>query len=241
MIRQTRKYMVGALSGAGLIAAAVVAFVLLVSAQVFEDWPLAGLAGADEETSVSSAEPVAPGTGVAAAAVAPAGAKAASGPGGGGGASGGGAAGGGGSSPSGSQEVGTGQSPVNPGGGDGGGTAPGGNGGGPVPVAAPGGSSGGGGGTASNAGGGGGSAGGGGGETGGGSTTASTPSGKVTSTVNETVNQVDQTVTGGVLEETGVTQVTEGAVNGVAGPESTVGKVVDGTVGTVEGILKPKK
>jgi hypothetical protein len=63
----------------------------------------------------------------------------------------------------------------------------------------------------------------------------------VTSTVNETVNQVDQTVTGGALEETGVTQVTEEAVNGVVGPESAVGKVVDDTVGTVEGILKPKK
>jgi hypothetical protein len=62
----------------------------------------------------------------------------------------------------------------------------------------------------------------------------------VTSTVNETVNQVDQTVTGGALEETGVTEVTEEVVNGVAGPESVVGKVVDETTGVVEGIVKPK-
>lgn len=222
--------MVGALSGAGLIAAAVVAFVLLVSAQVFEDWPLAGLAGADEETSVSSAEPAAPGTGVGAAAVAPAAAKAAPGP-DGDGAGGGGAADKGGSSPAGNQGVaGTGQQPTSPGGGDGGGSTPGG--GGSTPVAAPGGSAGGGGGgTASSAGG---------GDSGGGSTTASTPSGKVTSTVNETVDQVDQSATGGALNETGVTQVTEGAVNGVAGPDSTVGQVVDKTVGTVEGVLKPK-
>ncbi|HYG95666.1 MAG TPA: hypothetical protein VD741_01035, partial [Solirubrobacterales bacterium] len=82
MIRQAKNYMVGALSGAGLIAAALVAFVLLVSAQVFEEWPLAGLNGADEETSVSAAQPAAAGPGVAAAApaLAPGGAKAAAGP-----------------------------------------------------------------------------------------------------------------------------------------------------------------
>jgi len=54
------------------------------------------------------------------------------------------------------------------------------------------------------------------------------------------VNEVDETVTGGALEETGVTQVTEETVNGVAGPESPVGKVVDETVGAVEGILGGK-
>ncbi len=47
---------------------------------------------------------------------------------------------------------------------------------------------------------------------------------------------MDETVTGGALEETGVTQVTEEAVNGVVGPESPVGKVVDETVGAVEGM-----
>ncbi len=47
-------------------------------------------------------------------------------------------------------------------------------------------------------------------------------------------------MTGGTLEDTGVTQTTEEVVNGVAGPESTVGQVVDGTVKTVDGVLKPK-
>ena len=54
------------------------------------------------------------------------------------------------------------------------------------------------------------------------------------------MNQVDQAVTGGALEDTGVTEVTEEVVNGVAGPESTVGKTVDETVKTVEGVLGVK-
>jgi len=216
MISQTRNYLVGAVSGAGLLAAAVVAFVLLVSAQVFESWPIAGLVGGGEDgTSVSTAEPAAAGTGPAAALGGSA--KAAAGPAAGDPARGGG--GGGGPSQT------SGQGVDNSGGQTGGGAA---GGGGSTPVAAPGGSAGGGsGGTASSAGGGGG---------GGGSTSPSTST-QVTGTVNETVNQVDQTVTGGALDETGVTQVTEEAVNGVVGSESTVGKVVDGAVGTVEGAL----
>ena len=59
----------------------------------------------------------------------------------------------------------------------------------------------------------------------------------MTETVNDTVNQVDQTALGGTLGETGVTEVTEGVVNGVVGPESTVGKVVDETVEAVGGLL----
>jgi hypothetical protein len=47
-------------------------------------------------------------------------------------------------------------------------------------------------------------------------------------------------VTGGNLQGSGVTAVTEGVVNGVAGPESTVGEVVDKTVEAVGGILTPK-
>ena len=43
MVRQAHTYLVGAVSGTALIAAAVVAFVLLVSAQAFRDWPLPGL------------------------------------------------------------------------------------------------------------------------------------------------------------------------------------------------------
>ena len=45
MVRQAKSYLVGAMSGAGLIAAAVIAFVLLVSALVFEDLPVVGLTG----------------------------------------------------------------------------------------------------------------------------------------------------------------------------------------------------
>jgi hypothetical protein len=60
----------------------------------------------------------------------------------------------------------------------------------------------------------------------------------VTSTVNETVHQVDETVTGGALEDTGVTGTTEEVVESVAGPESTVGKVVDETTKAVEGVGK---
>ena len=44
---------------------------------------------------------------------------------------------------------------------------------------------------------------------------------------------------GGTLEKTGVTGVTEEVVNGVAGPESLVGHVVDETVHAVEGLLHP--
>ena len=45
MVRQARNYMVGAMSGAGLIAAAVVVFVVLVSALAFEGLPGLGLGG----------------------------------------------------------------------------------------------------------------------------------------------------------------------------------------------------
>jgi hypothetical protein len=62
----------------------------------------------------------------------------------------------------------------------------------------------------------------------------------VTETVNSTVGTVDETVTGGALEKTGVTGATEEVVNGVVGPESPVGKVVDETVGAVEGLPHPK-
>jgi hypothetical protein len=55
--------------------------------------------------------------------------------------------------------------------------------------------------------------------------------------VNETVNSVDETVTGGALKESGVTQVTEEVVNGVAGPESVVGKTVDELGNAVGGLL----
>ena len=68
MIRQAKSYLVGAMSGAGLIAAAVIAFVLLVSALVFEDLPVAGLVGGDGDAAVSGAEPAGAAAAVAGAA-----------------------------------------------------------------------------------------------------------------------------------------------------------------------------
>jgi hypothetical protein len=62
----------------------------------------------------------------------------------------------------------------------------------------------------------------------------------VTGTVNDTVSGVDE-ATGGALGKAGVTQVTEEVVDGVAGPESPLGKTVDKTVDkvrdTVGGLL----
>src|SRR5688500_13713709 len=57
MVRQAHTYLVGAVSGATLIAIAIAAFVLLVSAQVFGDWPIAGLGDA-QETAVHESQPV---------------------------------------------------------------------------------------------------------------------------------------------------------------------------------------
>ncbi len=55
MIRQAQTYLVGAVSGTTLIAAAVVAFVALVSLQALRDWPLPGLAGGDSGAAAVSA------------------------------------------------------------------------------------------------------------------------------------------------------------------------------------------
>jgi hypothetical protein len=55
----------------------------------------------------------------------------------------------------------------------------------------------------------------------------------VTNTVNDTVSGVDE-ATGGTLGKTGVTKVTEGVVEGAAGPESPVGKTVEQTVEKVK-------
>jgi hypothetical protein len=62
----------------------------------------------------------------------------------------------------------------------------------------------------------------------------------VTGTVNNTVSGADKAL-GGTLGETGVTKVTEEVVNGVAGPESTVGKTVDKAVETITGLLGGKR
>jgi hypothetical protein len=66
--------------------------------------------------------------------------------------------------------------------------------------------------------------------------TTAKPSEAITETVNGTVGAVDEAV-GGTLGETGVKQVTEEVVNGAAGPESVVGKTVDGVGEVVGGLL----
>ncbi len=232
MVRQAHTYLVSAVSGATLVAAAIAVFVVLVSVQVFEAWPITGIGGGNDGTSVSSGQATEPGAASAAAgttrgAVAGAGSTAspaagnATRPGGdtistgapGNRVSqpGGGAPGSEPGSGTGAGQDGTAGSPASPG------TNPG----------------------ATGSGGEGAGGSGGGGSTDGGS--GSSTSGTVTNTVNETVNQVDQTVTGGALEKTGVTGVTEDVVDGTLGPESTVGKVVDGTVDVVGGLLNPKR
>jgi hypothetical protein len=48
VIRQARTYLTGAVSATALIAAAVIAFVVLVSLQALESWPLAGSPSGEE-------------------------------------------------------------------------------------------------------------------------------------------------------------------------------------------------
>ncbi len=62
------------------------------------------------------------------------------------------------------------------------------------------------------------------------------PSEALEETVDETVNGVNEAL-GGALEETGVKHITEEVVKGVAGPESVVGKTVDGAGEAGEGLL----
>ncbi|HUC00466.1 MAG TPA: hypothetical protein VMS11_11620 [Solirubrobacterales bacterium] len=227
MIRQAHTYLVSAMSGATLIAIAIVAFVLLVSAQVFRDWPIAALG--DNEPSISdsratSSPQPAPTTSAAkAAAVAPQSTGSRPDNGGGNGKQ---------NQSSGGESTSTGgptatTSPV-----ESGNTGSGNQGSNDAPSSAPAQS------PSSSSSNQGSSSGGGKSESG--STAATTPTGKVTETVNETVDKVDETVTGGALEKTGVTEVTEGVANGVVGPESPVGKVVDETVKAVGGLLGGK-
>src|ERR1700761_9518442 len=76
MIRQAHKYLVGALSGVTLIGIAIAVFVVLVSAQVFHDWPIAALSSHDDQAAVAPAKalPVAAQSGDAAPAAPPTGA-----------------------------------------------------------------------------------------------------------------------------------------------------------------------
>src|SRR6478736_4141256 len=58
MIRQAHTYLAGAVSSTALVAAAVVAFVLLVSFQALRDWPLAGIGiGGDDSASTAPSTP----------------------------------------------------------------------------------------------------------------------------------------------------------------------------------------
>jgi hypothetical protein len=230
LIRQARTYLLGAVSGTALIGAAVVAFVLLVSAQALRDWPIAGLelgGSGEASTTVPETGAAAPApTDAAAADAAPAAAGSpASGDSGGEGESAGG------------PRVAT-QGLPTTGAGDGTPGAPA----APVDRATPGsppsdgdapppdstasqnpsGAGSDGGKSASSAG----------DDAGSGPST----SGAVAGTVNDTVSGVDGAL-GGTLEKTGVTDVTEDAVNEVAGPDSTVGKTVDKAVETVGGLL----
>jgi hypothetical protein len=251
MIRQAHTYLVSAMSGATLIAIAIAAFVLLVSAQVFRDWPLAAL-GDGGGASVSKARPLSgdggSSAGVTTGATAAAPKEAARHKGGAGTARGKTAGDGVGSAGGGIESIDSGGSGQPTSGGEGA-AAPVSGGGGPQPTApvqspsAPSGlASGSSGSTSGGSGGSGGSAPAGpsGGSSSSGASTAGTTestSAAVTETVNGTVGKVDEAALGGTLEDTGVTGVTEGVVNGVAGPESTVGHVVDETVKAVGSLL----
>src|SRR4051794_2615252 len=57
MIRQAHTYLAGAVSGTALVAAAVVAFVMLVSFQALRDWPLTDLnIGGGDDTTVGPSQ-----------------------------------------------------------------------------------------------------------------------------------------------------------------------------------------
>src|SRR5262249_6288971 len=58
MIRQARRYLVGAASSVTLVSIAIVVFVVLVSAQVFTNWPVGVLGGNDSKAAVSGADAV---------------------------------------------------------------------------------------------------------------------------------------------------------------------------------------
>jgi hypothetical protein len=231
VVRQAHTYLVGAVSGATLIVVAIAVFVLLVSAQVFRDWPLAALGDSGGgSAAVSDARPAAVDAAAGASTNAGSGTNAVPA-----GAAANGGAGGerraGNEASGGSSLAPAATTPTDPAAGG----AEAGDGGRspttstPAAGSTPTGSSGGGGSSSASSG----------GNSGGSGSAATTPSGKVAETVNNTVGTVDETVTGGALEKTGVTGVTEGVVNGVVGPESTVGKVVDESIGALEGLLHP--
>jgi len=221
VIKQAHGYLAGAVSGTALISAAVVAFVLLVSFQALHEWPLAGIQIGGGDGGPSATEGPAVGSeGSSGSAVAP----------GAGSARGRSATRNSTGSPAGTVDTlrsGIGSAPTTRGPAPAGAGSPG----SPGSAASPGQSAP----AAGSSGSGSGSGPGSGGSSGTSSGSTST-SGAVTGAVNETVKGVDE-ATGGSVGATGVTETTESAVNGVAGPESTVGKTADGTVETVKGLL----
>src|SRR6185437_8751552 len=56
MVRQARNYFAGAVSGVTLIAIAIAVFVVLVSAQVFHEWPIAALGFGHDDSAVAPAK-----------------------------------------------------------------------------------------------------------------------------------------------------------------------------------------
>jgi hypothetical protein len=220
MVRQAQSYLAGAVSSVALIAAAVVAFVVLISAQAFHDWPLSGLGfgGEGGTAAVAPARPAVPGPASAARGRAQPSPTS----------SGQGATSGNVRHPSGldSSAAGVnspsaGQPASGPGGR--GGSGPGGvsskpaGAGGAAPAPSGGGSSG------SSGDGSGGGNGGGPGET------EASPIGEVGSQVDETVS--------GALGNPKATEVPGDVVNGLAGAKSPLGRAVGETVGAVGGLL----
>lgn len=231
MIRQAHTYLAGAVSGSALVAAAVVAFVLLVSFQALRDWPLAGISiGGDDSAATGPAHP---GGGSPASSVRAGGVGAANGPAVAKGAT---RAGGTHSTAKQDNQVALGASPTGPTGS-------------PTAEAPPSGPTGQGGsasapsdslsgsGSSSPAPGGGGGGSGAGSSAGGNSQSTS---GAITGTVNKTVSGVDE-ASGGAVGSTGVAEVTEKTVENVAGPESPAGHTVDEAVKTVGGLLGGNK
>jgi hypothetical protein len=257
MVRQAHNYLVGALSGVTLIGIAIAVFVVLVSAQVFHDWPIAALSSHSDASSVAPAKAL-PGvdqtadtapTGTTAGTAHPNAAKAgaatvaptakrahphhaaatdATGPAtvveaaptAAGDETSGGNSGSRSSQPSASTNSSSSTPSSNSGSSSGGSTGS---------------SSSGSSGTATSSS----------GSTGnGGSTTTPPPTTAATKPLSEavveaadgTVGAVNE-VTGGTLEKAGVTQVTEEVVNGLAGPESLVGKTVNGVGETLNKVL----
>ncbi len=224
LVRQAHSYFAGAISSTVLIAAAVVTFVLLVSAQAFRAWPISGLglSSGGGTVSVSSGRVVG-GTSASDPHVVAAATKGEATIGGGagrrtpGGAGAVGRQGGLGGSPGATAPR---ERPGSPSGGGGSSSpsrpsstsVPSDGSGSPV--------------TSGEAGGGGGGSG-----SSGGSASAG-----VTNSVENTANQVGSTV-GGALGNTGATKITEGVVSGVAGPTSTVGHAADETTSAVGGLL----